>query len=43
MLMEDHQQNQVVPCLLCKQPIKVGAAPPQVPSLQPASPNAKPS
>jgi hypothetical protein len=24
MLVEAHQQNQVVPCLICKTPIKVG-------------------
>jgi hypothetical protein len=27
MLMEDHQQNKEVPCLLCKTKIKVGSPP----------------
>ena len=31
MLVESHQQNQVVPCLLCKTPIKVGAVSPPKP------------
>jgi hypothetical protein len=26
MLVEEHHRNQVVPCLLCKTPIRVGAA-----------------
>jgi hypothetical protein len=29
MLVEAHQQNQVVPCLICKTPIKVGSAEPE--------------
>jgi hypothetical protein len=28
MLVEAHQQNQVVPCLICKTPIKVGSVTP---------------
>jgi hypothetical protein len=28
MLVEDHERNKVVACLLCKTPIKVGGAPP---------------
>ncbi len=28
MLVEAHQQNQVVPCLICKTPIKVGSVAP---------------
>jgi hypothetical protein len=28
MLVEEHDRNKVVPCLLCKTPIRVGAAPP---------------
>jgi hypothetical protein len=28
MLVESHQQNQVVPCLICKTPIKVGSISP---------------
>ena len=27
MLVEDHDRNKVVPCLLCKTPIRVGGAP----------------
>jgi hypothetical protein len=27
MLVEDHQHGKVVPCLICKTPIKVSAAP----------------
>jgi hypothetical protein len=27
MLVEDHDRNKVVPCLLCKTPIKIGAGP----------------
>jgi hypothetical protein len=27
MLVEDHQRGQVVPCLLCRTPIRVGGAP----------------
>ena len=28
MLVEEHDRNKVVPCLLCKTPIRVGTAPP---------------
>ena len=28
MLVEEHDRNNVVPCLLCKTPIRVGGAPP---------------
>jgi hypothetical protein len=28
MLVEEHDRNKVVPCLLCKTPIRVGGAPP---------------
>jgi hypothetical protein len=28
MLVEDHDRNKVVPCLLCRTPIRVGAAAP---------------
>ena len=31
MLVEDHDRGQVVACLLCKTPIRVGGAPPQGP------------
>ncbi len=27
MLVEDHDRNKTVPCLLCKAPIRVGSAP----------------
>jgi hypothetical protein len=29
MLVEDHDRNKIVNCLLCKTPIKVGGGPPQ--------------
>jgi hypothetical protein len=36
MLVEDHDLNKVVPCLLCKTPIRVGgAAPPKGPGSAP--------
>ncbi len=28
MLVEDHQQGKVVPCLICRTPIKIGASAP---------------
>jgi hypothetical protein len=28
MLVEEHDRNKVVPCLLCKTPIRVGSIPP---------------
>ena len=31
MLVEDHQRNQVVACLLCKTPIRVGGSAPSPP------------
>ena len=31
MLVEDHDRGQVVNCLLCKTPIRVGGAPPAPP------------
>jgi hypothetical protein len=33
MLVEDHDRNKVVTCLLCKTPIKVGGGPPSRSSL----------
>lgn len=42
MLVEGHDLNKVVPCLLCKTPIRVGAPPapgaPSAPSAPPAPP-----
>ncbi|MDB5310091.1 MAG: hypothetical protein JWO38_4293 [Gemmataceae bacterium] len=35
MLVEDTDQGKVVPCLICKQPIKVPAAPPGFPHASP--------
>lgn len=32
MLVENHDRGKVVPCLVCKQPIQVPAAVPQVPT-----------
>ena len=32
MLVEEHDRGQVVPCLLCKTPIRVGGAPPASPT-----------
>ncbi len=31
MLVEEHDRNKVVPCLLCKTPIRVGSPPPARP------------
>jgi hypothetical protein len=36
MLVEDHQQGKVVPCLLCRTAIKIGVTPP---ALSPAASN----
>ena len=32
MLVEEHDRNKVVPCLLCKTPIRLGGAPAPPPS-----------
>jgi len=39
MLVEDHDRNKVVACLLCKKPIRVGGGPatPAAPQSRPAS------
>lgn len=34
MLVEERDRNKVVPCLLCKTPIKVGGAPVKQPGLK---------
>jgi hypothetical protein len=34
MLVEEHDRNKIVPCLLCKTPIKVGGTVPQQSSRQ---------
>ncbi len=38
MLVEDHDRNKVVTCLLCKAQIKVGAAPVRSSSTNPSKP-----
>ncbi len=38
MLVEEHDRNKVVPCLLCKTPIRVGGAPPSSRSSRPTPP-----
>ena len=38
MLVEDYQRNQIVACLLCKTPIKVGGAAPPSPAPKPSRP-----
>jgi len=37
MLVEDHQQGKVVPCLLCRTPIKVGNSTSTATSTKPTS------
>ena len=32
MLVEEHDRNKIVPCLLCKTPIKVGGSAPPAPA-----------
>jgi hypothetical protein len=41
MLVEDHQRNSVVNCLLCKTGIKVGGAPARPPTSRPSPPPRK--
>ena len=38
MLVEEHDRDKVVPCLLCKTPIRVGGSPPPVRSSRPTPP-----
>jgi hypothetical protein len=38
MLVEDHDRNKVVTCLLCKTPIRVGGAPPKPTGSRPTPP-----
>jgi hypothetical protein len=37
MLVEEHDRNKVVPCLLCKTPIRVGGSGPKTPRPAPRS------
>lgn len=39
MLVEDHDRNKVVPCLICKTPIKVGSGPAAKPTPRPKPPS----
>jgi hypothetical protein len=41
MLVEDHDRNKVVNCLLCKTPIRVGSGPTAAAKATPAKPAAK--
>ena len=43
MLVEDHDRNKVVACLLCKTAIKVGGGPKPAPHSRPKSPPRRPS
>jgi hypothetical protein len=38
MLVEEHDRNKIVPCLLCKTPIKVGGTAPAAQSNRPTPP-----
>jgi hypothetical protein len=38
MLVEEHDRNKIVPCLLCKTPIKVGGTTPPAQSRRPTPP-----
>jgi hypothetical protein len=38
MLVEEHDRGKVVPCLLCKTPIRVGGGPPPLTSSRPTPP-----
>ena len=42
MLVEEHDRNNVVPCLLCKTPIRVGSAPPPLRSSKATPPPRRP-
>jgi hypothetical protein len=37
MLVEEHDRNKVVPCLLCKTPIRVGGSAPGLPPARPTT------
>lgn len=42
MLVEEHDRGQIVPCLICKTPIRVGAEPRAEEPLPPAGEGPKP-